>query len=242
MDTLTAPQLQFAAAPDRVIMPVDDLAEHEARYLAIEAVSQARLSMPRVTSRTAMRLQPIYGDGYFGIYFPDPWVWFQEHGTSPFTMKKLAGKTIPMWVEDPGGVERAKNPKIRTRTTDDGRLQVLIFRRAARLGQRKTVTRKSRVTGKTETVDVPMSYPGAPGRIVRREAPSPFTAPGRRGGAIAAGNVGVRWRHPGLRAQQYLNSALARTAFESGLLVGTVYFLDAQTFEYALSFAISSQT
>lgn len=237
MDTLLAPQLQFAPAPDRAVMALHDLDADEAYYLAIEAVSQARLAMPRVTSRTAHRLAPLYGDGFFGIYFPDAWVWFQEHGTKGFTMKSLAGKTIPMWVEDPGGVERAKNPRIKVRTTDDGRLQVLIFRRAARIGQRKQTQRKNRITGEMQTVSVPMSYPGAPGRIARREAPSPFTAFGRRGGQIAAGNVGVRWRHPGLKAQQYLNSALARTAFEAGLLVNTVYFLDAQTFEYAMSLA-----
>ncbi len=37
--------------------------------MAIEAVAHARQLMPRVTGSTANRLTPVYGDGYFGIYF-----------------------------------------------------------------------------------------------------------------------------------------------------------------------------
>jgi hypothetical protein len=235
MDTLTAPQLQFGGSvPDRAVMVVDDLGAQSAYYLAVEAVAKVRLTMPRVTGRTAMRLQPIWGEAFFGVWFPDPHVWFMEHGTKPFTMRSLAGKTIPMWVEDSGGQLRAKNPKIETRRTQDGRTQVLIFRKAARIGQRRVIRKRSRVTGAYETTSVPASYPGAPGRIARRIPGQPFTPRGRVGGGIATGNVGVRWRHPGLQAAQYVNSALARTAFENDLMIGTVYVLDAASWEYVV--------
>lgn len=235
MDTLTAPQLQFGSStPDRAVMVINGLDKQTAMYLAQAAVSQARQNMPRVTGRTAVRLQPIWGDSFFGIWFPDNYVWYMEHGTKPFTMRKLAGKTIPMWVEDAGGQIRAKNPKARVRTTQDGRTQVLIFRRAARIGQRKVTRRRNRVTGAYETTSVPASYPGAPGRIARRIPGQPFTPGGKVGGRIASGNVGVRWRHPGLQAAQYLNSALARTAFQNDLMIGTVYILDATSWEYVM--------
>lgn len=212
-------------------MIIEDLDEQSAQYLAINAVYAARQSMPRVTGATANRLRPVYGEGFFGIYFPDAWTWFQERGTKPFTMRSLAGKTIPMWVSDEDGQLRAKNSKIRVRTTEDGRVQVLIFRRAARIGQRKTVRRKNPVTGAIEVTTTVASYPGAPGRIARRIPGMPNTPAGRVGGQIAAGNVGVRWRHPGLRAGQFLNSAIARSAFEAGLLIQTIYACDGAEWE-----------
>jgi len=232
MPDLLAPQLQFGAGPpDRMVMVHEDLDEQSAKYLSINAVYTARMSMPRVTGGSANRLRPISGDGYFGIYFPDPWTWYQERGTKPFTMRSLAGKTIPMWVSDENGSLRAKNPKIQVRQTQDGRTQVLIFRRAARIGQRKTVRRKNPVTGAMEITTTVASYPGAPGRINRRTPGVPDTPAGRVGGQISTGNVGVRWRHPGLRAAQFLNSALARSAFEAGLLVRTIYICDGAEWE-----------
>jgi hypothetical protein len=51
------------------------------------------------------------------------------------------------------------------------------------------------------------------------------------GGQIGAGNVGVRWRHPGLRSAQFLNSAIARSAFEAGFLIQTVYACDGAEWE-----------
>lgn len=235
MPSLTAPQLQFASGPpDRLIMLVPEMQEDEARYVAIEAVAHARLLIPRVTGATASRLTPIYGEQYFGIYFPDSWTWFMEHGTRPFTMRSLAGKTIPMWVSDWDGSIRRENPKARVRTTEDGRVQVLIFRRAAKIGQRKIVKRKNKSTGQMESVSVPASYPGAPGRIARRVAPAPWTPEGQRGGQIAAGNVGVRWRHPGLRAQQFMNTAMATAVFESNFLIQPIYAVDGASWEALL--------
>jgi hypothetical protein len=235
MDTLTAPVLQFGSGtPDRAVMVIDNLDERTAMYLAWEAVMQARQTIPRVTGRTALRLQPMWGNEYFGIWFPDNYVWFMEKGTKAFTMRSIAGKTIPMWVSDDGGQLRAKNSKIKTRRTEDGRIQVLIFRRAARIGQRKQVFKKNKLTGAYQATSVPASYPGAPGRISRRIPGQPFTPRGRVGGQVASGNIGVRWRHPGLYAAQYLNSAIARTAFENGLLIKTVYFLDGASWEYVM--------
>jgi hypothetical protein len=201
--------------------------EQSCQYLAIEAVSHARLTMPRVSGATANRLQPISGNGWFGIYFPDRHTWFLEHGTKAHTMRSLAGRTIPMWVADQDGSIRAKNPKTKTRLTEDGRLQVLIFRRVAAIGQRKFVRRKNKVTGKIEVTAVPASYPGAPGRINRR-VPGGF---GPSGGQIATGNVGVRWRHPGLRPMQFLNSAIAESAFGAGLFINDVYATDGAGLE-----------
>lgn len=223
-----APQLQFgSSAPDRLVM-FTDADEQSCYYLAINSVQHARLTMPRVTGATSRRLQPVSGAGWFGIYFPDPYTWFLEHGTKAHTMRSLAGKTIPMWVSDADGSLRAKNPKIKTRRTEDGRLQVLIFRRAAKIGQRKFVRRPNRWTGVMETVSVPMSYPGAPGRIGTRNAAGP---PGAGGGQISRGNVGVRWRHPGLRPMQFLNSAIAETAFGAGLFIDDVYATDGAGLE-----------
>lgn len=230
MPDLLAQQLQMGSGtPDRMIMVVKGLQETEAQYLANEAVARARQTMPRVSGATANRLAPIYGPSWFGIYFPDAWTWFMEHGTKPFTMRSLAGKLIPMWVDDPSGAEKAKNPKAKTRRTQDGRQQILIFRRAAKIGARKVVTRKNKVTGVMEKTTTAASYPGAPGRINRRSDGIGFG--NGQAGQIARGNGGVRWRHPGLRSQQFLNGAIAQAAFRSGLLIGTIYVTDGASWE-----------
>jgi hypothetical protein len=238
MPQLLAPQMRFAAgAPDRLVM-LADVSREESYYLATEAVYIARQTMPRVTGVTASRLATIVAEGYFGIYFPDATTWFLEAGTRAFTMRSLAGKTIPMWVSDTDGQLRRDNPKIRIHTTEDGRLQVLIFRRAARLGQRKVVRRKDPVTGQLTLRTTVASYPGAPGRINRRQPAAPWNASGTQGGQIAGGNVGVRWRHPGIQAMQFLNGALARTAFEAGLPITTVYAVDGASWQSFLSFRL----
>ena len=117
---------------NRMVMFVD-VSEQDAHYLAINATEHARLTMPRVSGATARHMQPIWDQGYFGIYFPDPHTWYMEHGTKPFTMRSLANKTIPMWVSDLDGSIRAKDPKAKVRRTEDGRLQVLITTTQRRL-------------------------------------------------------------------------------------------------------------
>ena len=219
-------EMVIAAHPDRLIMLVDGLSGSRARALANAAVREARRVMPKLSGASASRLFPLYGAGFFGLGWQDSYVWFQEQGIRPFTMFALAGKTVPMWVSDPTGTEREKNPRAQTRTTVSGTVQVLIFRKAATPGQTKVVHRRSKATGQVEEVTVPASYPGAPGRIARREAAAPFTTPGRVAGAIARGNVGVRWRHPGLAPRRFLNHAVSLAAQAGGITPNRIYAAD----------------
>lgn len=207
-------------------MLVPGLKGRRARGLANSAVMLARQNAPKLTGRAASRILPVYGAGFFGIIFQDSYLWFQENGIRPFTMTALAGKTIPMWIDDPAGTLREQNPKAKTRITMSGKPQVLIFRRAARLGQMKTVTRKSKVSGEVSQVQTPASYPGAPGRIGARESGRPWTSLGRQGGQIARGNSGVRWRHPGLAPRKFLNHAITMAAQKGGILPVRIYAAD----------------
>lgn len=221
-------ELAISLRPDRLIVIIPDMRPAQARRIALDAVRIARRNAPKLTGQSARKMQPLYGRGYYGIYFGGTALWFQEKGIRPFTMHHLAGKTIPMWVDDPTGQERAKNPRIKTRTTASGKVQVLIFRRAAQRGQRKTVKRKNPVTGQMETTTVPMSYPGAPGRIGTREAARPFTRQGKLGGQIAGGNVGVRWRHPGLAARSFMNNGLTLASGMHGIVPTRIYAADSR--------------
>jgi hypothetical protein len=224
---LESPEIRVAETPDRIIMIVPGLSGTKARSVAQSAVREARRKMPKMSGASAARLQPLYGKGYFGIWWADSYVWFQDHGIQPFTMKSLAGKTIPMWVDDPTGQERAKNPKAKTRVTMSGKTQVLIFRRAANIGQRITKYKRDPKTGQRIIVsDKPASYPGAPGRIGVRETGSPFTRSGKVAGQIAKGNVGVRWRHPGIAPRLFLNNAVTLAAQWYGILPVRVYLAD----------------
>lgn len=222
---LETQEMVISAAPDRLIMMVAGIKGPRAHAVANIAVREARRVMPKLTGRAASRLFPLYGTGFFGVGFQDSYVWFQEQGIRSFTMWNLAGKTIPMWIDDPTGEEQQRNPKARTRVTMSGKLQVLIFRRAARPGQMKTVRRK--VAGGTyEEYSVSASYPGAAGRIGLREAGRPRTAPGRAGGQVAQGNIGVRWRHPGLAPRLFLNHAMTLAAQQAGILPARIYAAD----------------
>ena len=221
------PEVHLVAHPDRMIMVEKGLNPKRARTAALEAVRQARRQMPKLTGEAARGLQPIYGKGYFGISWATQIVWYQDHGTQPFTMRSLAGKVIPMWIDDPTGQERRDNPKAKTRTTASGKVQVLIFRRAALIGARKKKYRRDPQSGlKVLVSDSPAHYPGAPGRIAWREAKQPWTRPGKRPGAIHPGNVGVWWRHPGLKPRSFLNTSMTRAAQKTGLLAERVYVAD----------------
>lgn len=209
----------MSQSPDRIIVVMDDI--HDTAYtemLANAAVQAAKDRMPKITGHLATTLTPVFGPNFWGIYFPDKKAWFLERGTRPFTMNSLAGKVIPMWVDDPNGDEAKANKKAKTRITEDGRHQTLIFRKAANKGDRKNVMKNGKV------VSVPRSYPGAPGRIGN---------PRGGGGRIAAGNSGVRWRHPGIDGRQYLNEAIEDTADIFGLDVDGVYLIDAATYPTA---------
>lgn len=221
-------EMRIAERPDRLIVVIPGMRPAQSRRIAQEAVRIARRRMPKLTGNSARRLQPLYGRGYYGIFFGEPRIWFQENGIRPFTMNSLQGKVIPMWVDDPTGMERIKNPKLKVRTTASGKVQVLIFRRAARKGQRKTVSRKDKVTGQVTQTSVPMSYPGAPGRIGRQEAAAPFTRPGRFGGQIAGGNIGVRWRHPGIAPRRFMNTGLTLASGMHGIAPTRIYAADGR--------------
>lgn len=224
---LESAEVKLAPEPNRIIMVVHGLNPGRARSAALAAVREARRKMPKMTGASAARLQPLYGKGYFGVYWADSYVWFQDHGIRPFTMRALAGKTIPMWIDDPTGMERAKNPKAKVRVTMSGKTQVLIFRKAANIGQRITKYGRDPRTGERIVIsDKPASYPGAPGRIALQEAPSPHTRAGKKGGQIARGNVGVRWRHPGIAPRLFLNNAMTLSAQWHGILPERVYLCD----------------
>lgn len=213
------------SVPSHLVMRIEGLSEDDAEALAEDAVISARGMAPKMSGASAAAFAPIWGEGWFGVRWEDDYVWYQETGIRPFTMTNLAGKTIPMWIDDPTGTERAKNPRAETRVTASGKTQVLIFRRAAApIGARKTVTRKvpARRGGGTERRSVPASYPGAPGRISRTEARRPWTTPGRVGGAIAQRNSGVRWRHPGLMKRSFIRQGLVVAAEHHGYAPGPV--------------------
>lgn len=203
-----------ADTPHSIIIDIPGLPAREASQLANKALISAKKEAPKLSGRSSDRFSAIWGPGYFGIEFKDAYVWFQEHGIRPFTMRNLAGKTIPMWIDDPSGKLASENPKAEKRTTKSGKRQVLIFRRAAKLGARKTTRR--RVSGHWVNLDVPASYPGAPGRIASREAARPDTKESGTPGGIRRFNVGVRWRHPGLAPRGFLHHSVVSTAQAAG--------------------------
>lgn len=227
MFTTTLPEIKLSDRPDRLVAVEYGLSARECERIARYAVDIARQRAPKMSGSSAAALEPLYLDHVYGIYFPSPILWYQDHGTRPFVMRSLAGKTIPMWVDDPAGTIRAKNPKAKTRTTASGRFQVLIFRRAGMPGQRIQKMVKDRKTGQMVPKSVPASYPGAPGRINQREAGSPMTTPGRTPGAIAPGNGGVRWRHPGISPRLFMNSSILLAAQHFGVNPQRVYVADA---------------
>ena len=197
--------LSAGVLPDAIYVLVDGLTAADAWRLARQARDLARTRAPKVSGASARGLDPYWGEGFFGVRWTRPTLWYVERGSGPHTMKALAGKTIPMWVPDPLGRLAAQNPKAKSRVTVDGRRQVLIFRRAARLGQRKQVVRQ--VAGRRVTTDVPASYPGAPGRIALRSM----------SGQVLGGNVGVRWRHPGIFGRHFIVRSIIDVAEASGL-------------------------
>jgi hypothetical protein len=191
-------------------------ARRERRVVAVRDVGERMVMLLETSEHTYISE---------GMASHNSYVWFQEQGIRPFTMFALAGKVIPMWVDDPTGTERQKNPKAQVRTTLSGKTQVLIFRRAAMPGETRRVRRKI-ANGTYQEYTVTASYPGAPGRIGRRETGQPDTTPGRRGGAIAKGNIGVRWRHPGLSPRQFLNHAMTLAAEQAGIVPTRIYAAD----------------
>lgn len=212
MTSPTPPGTSSGNIPDRIYVLIEGLDETTAWHLAQRAVHLAQGYAPKLSGRSSHRLRVYYGPGFFGIQWLDPYMWFQEAGTRPRVMTNLAGKTIPMWIDDPTGSERAKNPRARTRVTFSGKTQILIFRKAAKVGERKSVKRK--VAGTYRMVDVPKSYPGAPGRIARRQF---VTYPAdTHSGKVAVRNIGVRWFNPGIAGKGFMQHAIWTSAQQAG--------------------------
>jgi hypothetical protein len=222
-------EMKLSDHPDRMIMLVPGLKMANAQIIAGQAVRQAQITSPKMSGDSARRLEPIFGNGFFGIYFPDSVSWFQDHGIRAFTMTSLQGKTVPMWIDDPTGQERQKNPKAKVRTTASGKVQILIFRKVAMKGSRKTSYKIDKRSGAKVLVTKPASFPGAPGRINRRETGAPHTRAGKVAGAIAPGNSGVKWRHPGLAPRMFLNNAMTLAAMWGGILPIRIYIADASS-------------
>lgn len=213
------PQKLLSPRPDRILMRTPDPTPLDiTEGLAQLAADRAKVLLPKISGALAGSISPIFGTTFWGLYFPDRRAWFLEQGTNPFTMRSLAGKTIPMWVDDPdGSTAKEIGPKAQTRITLDGRRQTKIFRRAAKMGQKKWVIRRGR------RVQVPASYPGAPGRISSR----------MNNGQIGEGNVGVRWRHPGIGGRQYLNQAMEYAALQYGIDPDELLLVDSATYSVA---------
>lgn len=200
--------------PNRLVMTVVGLDPKVGLAAAYDATWLAKRLAPKLTGTGASLLRPFFFGEEFGIEWPDEadHMWMQEVGIGPFTMRTLAGKTVPMWIDDPTGSVARENPKAETRITASGKRQVKIFRRVGKIG----ATKRVRTAGGAMRT-VPQSYPGAPGRIATREVVGPFP-PGRMTGRIASPesrpHVGVRWRHPGLHARSFMHHALLRVAAE----------------------------
>ena len=216
--TSTGTVVQSVGIPNRIYMRSSAGAATN-RALAQQAVRYGRSLVPKVSGRAAKGMTPYWTDSTFGISWDRQYLWFQEAGIRAFTMTKIAGKVIPMWINDPTGSEARKNPKAKKRRTRDGRQQILIFRRAAKIGERKRVARRNSRGEILGWRDVPASYPGAPGRISHRHPTGRIAGKPPR----ATPHVGVRWRHPGLEGRGMLQHALLQTAQANGLRSRAVY-------------------
>lgn len=203
--------------PDRLYMLAPEKDKSECRRMAMAAAAEALRLSPKLSGRAAAGIRPYFGQGFFGVKWDRPYLWYQESGTRAFTMRNLAGKVIPMWVDDWTGEQARKNPKAKTRITANGRRQILIFRKVGKIGARKKVAVRDSQGRLVRWRSAPQSYPGAPGRISNREWTPPDQTTGRITRLISRPHVGVRWRHPGLVPREFLQNALAKVGEENGL-------------------------
>lgn len=211
-------------SPDRLYLLAPGMSKRACRMLANQTVAEARKLSPKQSGSAANGILPYFGDGFFGVKWAQPYLWYQERGINPFTMTSLAGKTIPMWIKDPTGSVRRENPKAETRIRADGVTEVKIFRKAARIGQRKRVPQRDATGRLIGWRNVPASYPGAPGRISHREVHAITNrSTGRIARLTSRAHQGVRWRHPGLVPRQFMQFALQQVGMMARLPDITVY-------------------
>jgi hypothetical protein len=211
--------------PNCIYMLAPGLDAKQCRRLAKVATKLARQSAPKLTGAMARGIEPYWDEGRFGLQWAEEYTYFQSEGIKAFTMRSLAGKVIPMWLDDPDGRIYRENPKAKRRVRH-GRHQTLIFRKAAPIGSTKTV-KKFDKRGHIKGVSVvPRSYPGAPGRVRQNYRHSnPIVPSGRVAGQIMAGNVGVRWRHPGMGKKWFLREAVEHTAHLHHLRMRPLHFV-----------------
>lgn len=210
--------------PNRLYVLAPGYNRRQCEVLAKQAVAFVRAVTPKLSGRGAEGIKPYFGAGWFGISFDRSYLWYQEQGTSPFTMTKLAGKVIPMWIDDPLGNEARANPKAKRRITANGRRQILIFRKAAKLGARKRRAVRDPSGRLLRWRDVPASYPGAPGRIAQRAFHDvKGTSSGRIVRVIPRPHMGVRWRNPGVVGREFMQHGIQTVAQMAGLTDNTVY-------------------
>lgn len=201
---MVAAPIRDAPSPNGWVVVSDDIPPGEGQRLADAALTLARQMAPRVSGDGARGMRSAFGEGWFGIYSTQSYMVHQNEGTRPRVMRELAGKTIPMWITDRDGSMTAGIPAERrverTRVTEDGRRQVLIFRKAAPIGSTKT-----RVSARGRRITVPRAYPGAP-----RRGPHGYFS-------------GVHWRHPGLRGRQFVQDALVMVAERARVDIKDLY-------------------
>lgn len=210
--------------PNRLYLRAPQYNREQCEMLAKQAVALIQSITPKLSGRGSAGINPYWGVGWFGVRWDRPYLWHQETGTKPHTMRNLAGKMIPMWIDDPTGAEARANPKAKKRRTESGRQQILIFRKAAKPGARKKVAVRDREGRLMRWRDVPAAYPGAPGRIARR---SYDERKGQNSGRIARlvprPHVGVRWRHPGIVNREFMQHGLQQVGDMARLEDLTIY-------------------
>lgn len=208
-----------AVMPDHLWVNVPQLTEDQCKELAVLCAARAKAIAPKVSGQGARGIKEFHGKGYFGLRWDSSYLWYVESGTKPHTLRSIAGKTVPMWLPDPLGRLAHDNPKAKTRITEDGRKQTLIFRRAAKMGQHKDVVKRDS-KGRLQVRQVPASYPGAAGRINLRRWPDFPGGTGTNGrimSTIARPHIGVRWRHPGIVGKHFMAHAITSVCFEAGI-------------------------
>jgi hypothetical protein len=175
-------------------MRVKGLSYQDAKIAAQEAVQVAQREAPKLSGQAAKHIVPVYAANEFGLTWSEDYLWFQNAGVKGFTMKSLEGKTIPMWISDPAGNIKMKNPKAKTRITESGVTQVLIFRKAVKPGAPGRIALRS-MNGKIAkgNIGVRWYFPGlAPRNFLEHAINQTARSHGYEGQLDIGYNLGVK--------------------------------------------------